>query len=95
MILGASFRAIKESHKENTRKRAFITLTELRTLAVEVEAILNERSIIYVSSDVGDEEPLTPSHLLYGRRITPLPYPEVEDEMTYPTSDDDSDLRQS
>jgi len=42
-------------------------------LALEVEAILTDRPITYVLSDCVDEEPLTPSHLLSGRRITFLP----------------------
>ena len=78
-LLGLSKRAIKKP-----LGRALITLTELQTLAVEVEAILNDRPITYVSGDVVDEEPLTPSHL-YGRRITPLTYPEIEHEVTDPT----------
>ena len=51
-----------------------VTLIELQTLVVEIEATLNDRPITYVSSDIGDEESLTPSHLLYGRRITSLPF---------------------
>ena len=89
-LIGLSKRAIKK-----TLGRAFITLTELQTPAVEVEAILNDRPITYVSGDVVDEEPLTPSHRLYGRRITLLPYPEIEDEVTDPTFGDDSDLKRS
>ena len=88
-LIGLTKKAIKK-----TLGRAMITLTELQTLAVEVEAILNERPITHVSSDVSDEEPLTPSHLLYGRRITHLPYPEIEDEVSDPTFGDDSALRQ-
>ena len=89
-LLGISKRAIKK-----TLGRALITLTERQTLAVEVEAILNDRSITYVSGDVVDEEPLTPSHLLYGRRITPLAYPGTEDEVTDPTFGYDFDLKQT
>lgn len=84
-----SKRAIKK-----TLGRALITLTERQTLVVEVEAILNDRSITYVSGDVVDEEPLTPSHLLYRRRTTPLAYPEIEHEVTDPTFGDDFDLKQ-
>ena len=56
------------------------SFTTLQTLIVETEAILNDRPLTYVSSDVTDPEPLTPSHLLYGRRITTLPYRVVEDD---------------
>lgn len=60
--------------------RARISLIALQTLATEVEAVLNDRPLTYVSSDVNDIEPLTPAHLLYGRRITSLPYPFVDDD---------------
>ena len=43
-LIGLSKRAIKK-----TLRRAFITLTELQTLAVEVKAILNDRPITHVS----------------------------------------------
>ena len=42
--------------------------------------------LTYVSSDIKDEEALTPAHLLNGRRITSLPHPLVEsDEVSDPT----------
>ena len=31
-----------------------------------------------MSSNVSDPEPCTPAHLLYGRRIVPLPYPTTD-----------------
>ena len=60
--------------------RTHASLTTLQTLVVEVEAVLNDRPLTYVSTDVNDSEPLTPSHLLSGRRITSLPYMTVEDD---------------
>lgn len=59
------------------------TLTEevLRTLLIEVESILNAKPLGYVSSDVGDPDPVTPNYLLMGRPDSSLPqvvYPESE-----------------
>ena len=47
--------------------RTFVSLTSLQTIVTEIEAVLNDRPITYMSSDVSDPEPLTPAHLLYGR----------------------------
>ena len=74
--------------------QTFATLSSLQTLIVEVEAMLNDRPLTYVSPDVADPEPLTPAHLLYGRRITSLPHPMVEDdELTDPNYGTESELR--
>ena len=68
--------------------QTFATLTSLQT-------ILNDRPIAYIPSDVNDPEHLTPTHLLYGRRITSLPHPIVEDdELVDPNyGQNESDLR--
>ena len=55
--------------------RSLIDLETLQTVITEIESILNNRPLTYVSTDYGESEPLTPAHLLYGRMITPLPYP--------------------
>ena len=47
---------------------------------MEIEAHLNNRPLTYVSSELNDLEPLTPSHLLYGRLIITTPHPTVERE---------------
>ena len=66
--------------------RSFITFEALQTLAVEIEGTLNDRPLTYLSADLGDPDPLTPSHLLYGRRIMSLPYTTMEDgEISDPT----------
>jgi hypothetical protein len=56
---------------------------EMHTAIVEIEAIINSRPLTFLNSD-DTEEPLTPSHLLVGRRILSLPdnltYFEPEDE---------------
>ena len=64
--------------------KAFVTLPMLQTLIVEIEAVLNDRPLTYASSDLNDPEPLTPSHLICGRRITSLPH-RIVDETVDPT----------
>ena len=54
--------------------RAYLSLETLQTVVTEIETIMNDRPLTYVSSNLDDTEPLTPAHLLYGRRITTLPY---------------------
>ena len=44
--------------------RARITYDELCAVVTEVESVLNDRPLTLISSDVNDETPLTPSHLL-------------------------------
>lgn len=56
------------------------TLESLQTIMVEVKAVLNNRPITHVSSDVDDASPITPSHLLNGRPIVSLPHCDVQDE---------------
>ena len=63
----------------------------LQTLIVEIEAVLNDRPLTYVPSEISDPEPLTPSHLLYGRRIISLPYPVIDEgEINDPSYSDSS-----
>ena len=63
--------------------RAYVTLPSLQTLIVEIEAHLNNRPLTYVSSELNDPEPLTPSHLLYGRVINTVPHTlTTQDELT-------------
>jgi hypothetical protein len=60
--------------------KANVTLEEFQTISSGTEAILNDRPLTHVSSELEDAEPLTPSHLLYGRRITTLPHALYEDD---------------
>ena len=55
-----------------TLQNAKLNYDELHTVLVEVEGTVNSRPLTYVSSD-DPGEPLTPSHLMYGRRILSLP----------------------
>ena len=54
--------------------RTFVSLIDLQTIVTEIEATINDRPLTYMSADVRDPEPLTPAHLLYGRRIVLLPH---------------------
>lgn len=76
--------------------RVHILLPVLETLIVEIEAILNDHPLTYTLSDANDLEPLTPSHLLYGRRKTLVPYENVEDdEVDDPNFGDISNIKHS
>ena len=73
--------------------RAHVSLTSLQTLVVEVEAVLNDHPLTYVSPDIIDSVPLTPTHLLYGHGITSLLYMTVEDDEIHdPTYGSTSDV---
>ena len=67
--------------------RRHVSLPTLETIVVEIEAVLNDRPLTLVSSELEDLEPLTPAHLLHGRRITCLPYQTVDtdeiDDLSY------------
>ena len=52
--------------------RTFLDYDEMSTLLKEIESVINSRPITYVYSDEV-VEPLTPSHLLIGKRSTQLP----------------------
>ena len=49
---------------------------------IEVESTLNVRPLTYVYEESDPEEPLTPAHLMCGRRLTWLP-PYPSDEVVY------------
>ena len=58
--------------------RRHVPLQTLETVLLEIEAVTNDRPLTFVSSEADDLEPLTPSHLLHGRRIMCLPYQMME-----------------
>ena len=73
-----------------TLGRAYVTLTSLQTVIVEIEAHLNNRPLTYVNTELNEPEPLTPSHLLYGRVINTVPHTlTTQDELT------DEDFREA
>ena len=89
-MVGLTKQAIKK-----TLGRAFITLQQLETIVTEIEAMLNDRPLTYVSPDLSDPEPLTPSHLLFGRRIRQVPHVlNKPEELEDPTYVNDSAMRE-
>ena len=82
---GGIFERLVRSVKRCLKKTiggAILTYEELQTVVVEVESILNCRPLSYVSSE-DPEEPLTPSHLLCGRRLMSLPDSNTSDSPDY------------
>ena len=77
---GGFFERMIGSVKQCLRKilgNARLSYDELATVLVEVEATINCRPLTYEYNEVG-EEVLTPSHLIYGRRINSMPDEIVE-----------------
>ena len=72
---GGVFERMVKSTKRCLKKmvgEAKLSLDKLHTAVVEIESIINSRPLSYISSS-DLEEPLTPSHLLIGRRILNIP----------------------
>ena len=59
-------RSVRKSLKKSLRN-ARLTHEEAMTSLIEVEGVLNSRPLTYVYDEI--DEPLTPSHLIMGRRI--------------------------
>ena len=68
--------------------RSFVSYESLHTLVTDIEGVMNERPLTYVTSDAADPDPLTPAHLLYGRSITALPHRDDEPEPHTTTQSD-------
>ncbi|XP_006814415.1 uncharacterized protein LOC102802616 [Saccoglossus kowalevskii] len=80
-LIGLTKNAIKK-----TLGRSLISFDELSTVVTEIETVLNDRPLTYVSSNLDDNVGLTPNHLLHGRQVTALPYINVSDEEIYDPS---------
>ncbi|XP_065355037.1 uncharacterized protein LOC135949415 isoform X2 [Calliphora vicina] len=59
--------------------KVLLTVEELQTVLVQIEAVLNSRPIAPISNDPNDGEALTPAHLLFGESLLALP-PELPHE---------------
>ena len=56
-----------------------MTYDELVTAVTEVEAVINSRPLTYISAEDLDE-PLTPAHLLTGRKLLSFPDHHVKED---------------
>ena len=86
---GGVFERIVRMTKRCLKKmigRAKLTYEELSTVVIEVEAVINSRPLSYVTAD-DMEQPLTPAHLLTGRRLLNL-----SDPICYQDTDDDFEV---
>ena len=82
---GGIFERMVRSIKRCLKKivgRTRLMYDELVTVVTEIEMILNSRPLSFVSSEDLDE-PLTPSHLLTGRRLLCLPDPPPDVDPDY------------
>ena len=73
----------------NLRKmigRARLSYDELITAIIEIEMVINSRPLSYITGD-DMEEPLTPSHLMIGKRLLSLP-----DYLCTPDAPDEEDF---
>lgn len=71
--MGTDDRKCQEKSEENPTA-CNPGLRKMITVLAEVESIINSRPITYVYDDEESiSYPLTPSHLIYGRRITTMP----------------------
>ena len=89
---GGVFERMVRSTKRCLRKiigQAKLSYDELLTTVTEIEAIINSRPLSYLTPD-DQEEPLTPSRLLIGRRVLSLP-----DNLSYKGEPEDSDFQMS
>ena len=71
---GGFIERLVQSVKSILRKtlyRTFLSYDEMSTLLKEIEAVLNSRPITHMFEEI--EDPLTPAHLLIGKRLTKLP----------------------
>jgi len=62
-------------------------------MIVEVESVLKNRPLTYVSPDADEIETITPSHLLCGRQIVSLPHYDVQ--LTNPTYGEKTHINRS
>jgi len=71
---------VTKTSLKKTLGKQLVSLDELITLITELEAVINDRPISYTSTGLDEPEALTPSMLLHGRKLCPLPQLDITDE---------------
>ncbi|XP_063979927.1 uncharacterized protein LOC135163952 [Diachasmimorpha longicaudata] len=75
----AAVKSVKH-HLQRTIGTSTLSLEELTTLLVQIEAVLNSRPSAPISDDPVDTSVLTPGHFLIGGPITTVPEPSLLEE---------------
>ena len=70
--------------------KALLTSEEFSTLITQIEACLNSRPLIALSSDPNGPSHLSPGHFLTGAPLTSLPEPDstIQQATEYPDSNE-------
>ncbi|XP_058979466.1 uncharacterized protein LOC101899042 [Musca domestica] len=66
-------------HLKRALGDVLLTYEEFNTLLTEVEACVNSRPLVALSSHPGEEETLTPGHFIIGEPLKSLPEPDTTD----------------
>lgn len=93
---GGYWERLVRSTKTTLKKilgKAALTYTEMETMLIETEGVINSRPITYVFNEIGEPIPLTPSHLLIGKRVTSLPPQKVQTQ-NVPTTREEINKKQ-
>lgn len=72
--------------------RALLSESELHTVLTEVESSMNDRPLTYSMSE-NNPLPITPAHLIYGRRINATPQIDFDDDDFLPITHESANKR--
>jgi hypothetical protein len=64
-------------HLKRIMQKNVLTYEQLNTLLVEIEAVINSRPILPISTDINDYCYLSPAHFIIGNALTMYPEPDL------------------